>query len=97
MPGPIADLIFESVREKDKEQFRNKMHKQEEELEKKRMENGEMTRDMTMKADKEQAQQWYLDYEERKIGPEEKPPEEKPPANEDEGMSNFLKKINENF
>lgn len=94
MPGPFLDLILESLKESDKDQFRQKMQTLEKDLTEERAFKGEMTRDMVLKADQLQTSQYYIDYEERKIGKEEQPPKEEVPENEKEAMTKFLEKLN---
>ncbi len=95
MPGPFLDLILESLKESDKDQFRQKMKTLEKDLTEERISKGEMTRDMILKADQAQTGQYYIDYEERKLGKEEQPPKEEVPSDEKEAMTKFLEKINQ--
>ncbi len=70
MPGPILDLILEQIRESDKDNFRKKIIGQERTEAQIRAERGEMTREMVMKADAQQASQVYLEIEEREAARE---------------------------
>ena len=78
MPGPMLDLILEKLKETDKGTFRKKILEDERREEQARRDRGEMTREMTMRADAAQASQFYLDIEGRELSRDGEEEEIKP-------------------
>jgi hypothetical protein len=96
-PGPILDMILQQIKEDDKDKFRNKVHAEEEALDKSRVERGEMTRDQAMRAKADRQSQFDLEYEERILGPDSdnKKPEkaDEKPGDGTEVFSKFMEQF----